>query len=552
MTQAGSTKAAAGDAEKDVVFRQGLVITSVGRFGRNPFHIDPIEALIVKGQWTPPAAGDVISGPDGTDWTWKVATASADCAFTSSADQSSPDRRRGGGAYLYVPFNAPAGGIQILEAAGHDAVYVNGEPRVGDPYENGILQLPVKLRAGTNDFLFQYSRGSVKAKLVTPKSPALLNMRDLTLPDLLRGDKTDTWGAVVAVNCTTNFLNDLSLRASCGGRRAVRTALSAIPPLSSRKVGLRIQPYEPAGTNVVAIKLDLVRNQSRRAALLDSQSTSLRLRRPDEHYKQTFRSDIDGSVQYFAVPRRSRWPRIRRHGRCFFRRTARPWRLWDRRVVMCRRPGAQWSHRQIAARMASIGRIGAGMMPWRVSRCAGEVEDRSAPDLSDRALDGRTWRVAPGRDLPGSLCRDCAERGGLDQLSCPTPDGAQNQRGPGTETLAARHNSRENARPFRNYLHQGIYILHGADDDNVPVTEARTMRDHLSHIPPRLHLSRATRRGTLVGNQCMDWPPIFDLFARHRSPTMRVFPILISPRRTRASRPPRTGCQLKPSNMPWQ
>ena len=35
----------------------------------------------------------------------------------------------------------------------------------------------------------------------------------------------------------------------------------------------------------------------------------------------------------------------------------------------------------------------------------------------------------------------------------------------------------------RNYLHQGVYILHGEKDDNVPVTQARQMRD----LPQKFH-----------------------------------------------------------------
>src|ERR1019366_875548 len=135
-TQAASTGATPVEPTKDIVFREGLVITSVGRYGRNPFHIDPIEALLVKAQWKPPTAGDVILGPDGTDRQWKAAVASADGAFTRSGGETSTNRARGGGGYLYVPFNAPADDIQILEATGQDAVYVNAEPRVGDPYGN--------------------------------------------------------------------------------------------------------------------------------------------------------------------------------------------------------------------------------------------------------------------------------------------------------------------------------------------------------------------------------------------------------------------------------
>ncbi len=36
----------------------------------------------------------------------------------------------------------------ILEASGHAVAMVNGEPRVGDPYEMGYVKLPVLLKAG--------------------------------------------------------------------------------------------------------------------------------------------------------------------------------------------------------------------------------------------------------------------------------------------------------------------------------------------------------------------------------------------------------------------
>src|SRR5512140_1375924 len=64
--QAAFVQAAPEGATDVVELRQGFVINSIGRYGRNPFHIDPIEALIVQGRWNPPAAGDSIAGPDGT------------------------------------------------------------------------------------------------------------------------------------------------------------------------------------------------------------------------------------------------------------------------------------------------------------------------------------------------------------------------------------------------------------------------------------------------------------------------------------------------------
>ena len=69
-----------------------------------------------------------------------------------------------------------------------------------------------------------------------------------------------------------------------------------------------------------------------------------------------------------------------------------------------------------------------------------------------------------------------------------------------------------------NYLHQGIYILHGDADDNVPVSEARTMRNQLEKFHSDFMYHEQPGAGHWWGQPCVDWPPIFDLFARHKIP----------------------------------
>jgi hypothetical protein len=79
----------------------------------------------------------------------------------------------------------------------------------------------------------------------------------------------------------------------------------------------------------------------------------------------------------------------------------------------------------------------------------------------------------------------------------------------------------------RNYAQQGVYILHGDADDNVPVSEARFMRDALKKFHADLHYheepsaghwwDRSDKNGD-KGADCVDWQPMFDLFARRRIP----------------------------------
>ena len=51
--------------EAPVVLDDALLIGRVGRHGRVPLHIDPIEQQVVTGTWRPPLAGDTVESPVG-------------------------------------------------------------------------------------------------------------------------------------------------------------------------------------------------------------------------------------------------------------------------------------------------------------------------------------------------------------------------------------------------------------------------------------------------------------------------------------------------------
>jgi hypothetical protein len=86
----------------------------------------------------------------------------------------------------------------------------------------------------------------------------------------------------------------------------------------------------------------------------------------------------------------------------------------------------------------------------------------------------------------------------------------------------------------RNYQHHGVYVLHGDKDDNVPVAQARTMRQQLAGYhgdfayyeePGQGHwwgkdLAEFSKDGRTWGTACVDWPPMFDFFASRRTPAI--------------------------------
>jgi hypothetical protein len=75
-----------------------------------------------------------------------------------------------------------------------------------------------------------------------------------------------------------------------------------------------------------------------------------------------------------------------------------------------------------------------------------------------------------------------------------------------------------------NYAQLGVYVLHGAADDNVPVTEARSMverlgafhKDFVYHEQPGV--GHWWDLSDEPGVDCVDWAPMFDFFARHARP----------------------------------
>src|SRR5579871_2209860 len=276
----------------DITPRECLVIPPVGRSGRNAAHTDAIEARIVAGKWTPPVAGDTVTLPDGATRTWTTLSANKDGGFQSRALQ-------GGYADFTIPSDRDK--IMILEAVGQSMAYVNGEPRAGDPYSTGWAQFPIALHAGKNELLLPGARGELHVALIAPTAPALLNTPDMTLPDLRLGEKIDTWGAAIVLNATTQPLTGAKLEVH-GKDLAQRTVLvPTIPPLGMRKVGFRIAGAAPSTAGTTDGELRLLLHTASTNSPETRAKFSLRVRKPFETYKRTFVSEIDGSVQYYAV-----------------------------------------------------------------------------------------------------------------------------------------------------------------------------------------------------------------------------------------------------------
>lgn len=486
---------------------QCLVLPPVGRHRRTAFHADPLEARIVAGTWQPPKAGEEVLSSSGKPRRWHTQAVDKDGWFRSSDLE---------GGYAYLAVEATAERIVILKAAGHSLVYVNGELHTGDPYGNGSVHLPIALKRGRNDLLFAVGRGSVRVELAKPSAAAFLDTADLTLPDLLIGEQVKTQGAVVVVNATSEPFGAFEIQATLAEHTA-SSRCAAIPPLSIRKVGFAIEGTAPSATGHCPLKVELRhRPAPDESPVLDRAELNLDVKRPEQSHKRTFRSAIDNSVQYYAItpaaPGGTGRPGLvlSLHGAgveasgqaaCYAPKT------WAHIVAPTNRRsyGFDWEDwgRLDALEVLDLTSKELAIDPQRVY-------------LSGHSMGGHgTWQI--GALFPDRFAAIGPSAGWISMFSYADAPRAEHpdamealfERAVGSsDTLALEH----------NYRQLGVYILHGDRDDNVPVAQARTMRERLGKFHPDFAYHEQPGAGHWWGNACMDWPPLFEFLHEHQLP----------------------------------
>lgn len=471
-----------------IELREGLVIGRATTAGRLPVPQDAVIAKLVPGERVAPVAGEKWELPNGQTGAWRALKAKEDGTFEA------PELE--GGGYVYISIDSAEARTMLLEAAGDNLVYVNGVPRAGDPYGYGYLRLPVTLKKGRNDFLFSVGRGELRAKLLAPRPALALNPDDLTLPDSIPSDRGNLFGAIVVTNATNGDATGLRILCTSGGKRTI-TSVPRVPAMSLRKVRFDF----PAGST--DIDLFLMRGNTP----LNSAHFTARVRKPGETYKRTFVSNIDGSVQYYAVnPSSKPAPEnaliLSVHGASVEAinqadaYTSKPWCTLV--APTNRRPyGFDWEDwgRLDALEVLGIAKASFPHDPQRVV-------------LTGHSMGGHgTWSI--GSMYPDTFGAVAPSAGWISFWSYaggwepkdPTPSekivrGAMLP----SDTLSRLPNLRA----------QSIYILHGDADDNVPVQQARIMKAALTaaNIPFGYHEEPGANHWW--GNQCVDYPALMD------------------------------------------
>ncbi len=453
------------------------------------------------------------------------------------------DRRLRSG-YLYLEYNSPNEKIVVVDASGHTKLFVNGMPYEGDHYDYGWTLIPIQLKAGNNTFVLTGGRfPRMRARLLSPHSPIQLVARDQTRPDLLKEAPSELLGAVRIVNSSSDWFHGELECVVNGSLR--RTPVGPISPLNSRKVSYQIPPTQTGTDSKLPAKLVLKDSAGNVRSNLEIE---FNVRSVQEHHNRTFLSAIDHSVQYFGVAPCTN-PELERpamflsvHGASVEAsgqaRAYQPkdwghlvaptnrrafgfaWEDWGRLDAMEVLDYAEELFHTDPQRTYLTGHSMGGHGTWYLGatypdRFAAIAPAAGYPDLLGyRNSFRRRLRNASPEELQRmGMSPERAERM-LKQMeeAQATPSDMQamiDRAGNPSRTLKLK----------RNYLQQGVYILHGEKDTVVPTFLAREMRTELATFHPDFTYYEYPEGTHWYGNHSVDWPPIFDYFNFRSIPT---------------------------------
>ena len=508
FTHAAAQKVIDLPADADTLLvREALGIQSLARGGRSLIVTDPIEASIVRGTWAPPTEGHAVQTPDGRDATWQAISANDDGVFTG----------RSAAGYLHVIIRSPTQRIMMLYARGHRHVFVNGQRRGGDVYNLGITALPILLNAGDNELLFRGGRGQIRIEFRSPDSDLLWLDTDHTKPHAIRGRPEKLTFTVPIANASNSQIVGIEGETRPLGeldRVWFGQGLGAVAPLGVRKVGfLADWPGDTEGDQFTfrarAVTFDDEPIES------DFHETTIQIREPGQRHDRTFISDIDSSVQYYAITPRTP-DATDPHGLILTLHGA---------SVEARNQAAAYAPKSFATIVAPTNRrpFGFDWEDWgrldaievmrhaeQVAKLDNEPFDPTRRWLTGHSMGGHgTWQVgahfAPHFAAigPSAGWRDFWSYGGAGDFNEADPIG---------QILNTANNASRTLLLEQNYKDLGVYILHGDADDNVPVGQARFMRERLAAFHPDFAYYEQPGAGHWWGNQCVDWPPMMRFF----------------------------------------
>jgi dienelactone hydrolase len=485
-----------------------LVLEAVDGRGRRPLRPDAVfaEFLAVPGRESPLEGAALVGESGGASWREVAAGAGG-----------GPEQA---GAYAFARLDVAAeqAGVWLARLPGATQFFLDGRPFVGDPYRYGHGGVPVELAAGSHGLFVTGIRGGFDFALHRPAGPVTLEARDLLLPDLVVGEGGSFALGAVLHRSAVHRLSGARVEV-VGGKLRGAVELEPLEALSTTVVALTVEVCDArdvAAPGRIAGELRVLSPVGEELARLPFEVAVLE---PAAPRLRSFLSRIDGSVQVYGelAPRTvgEELPGLvlSLHGASVAARSQigsyaatedlwivaptnrRPfgfdWQDWGRRDAYEARDHFLSRVAVSPLRRYLTGHSMGGHGTWHLAANDPDQWAAIAPSAGWRSFDTYGGR-------PGGPLLDWWQRA----------DGASL-----TSNLLA------------NLRALPTFVLHGEADDNVPASEARAMVEALtaagapdlaSHFEPGAgHWWDGDRS---PGADCLQWPALFELFARTRMP----------------------------------
>lgn len=485
-------------------FTKGLFLPGIHHYGREAIYTDSLAFQMYSQTLEKPTLGKIFwTGANQPSKSWQQMNANSNHVFESKGF--------GIGGYLYLTYNASVAKNGLLHIKGNSSVYVNGVLHAGDPYSSGWLYIPIQLKKGENEFYVRrYFQTTVS--IIFPEKPVSIFTADATLPSIvLNLQNGSLQGSVVIVNASSMGMNQLQLKSLVAGK-SMQTTIPSIPALSSRKITFSFDASGVKQTGNFDCKITLLNNQK----TIDENKVLLESVDSTAYYSSTFISNIDGSLQYYAVT-----PQLngKKNNAALFLSVhgagveaigqARAYRSKDWGTLVAatnRRPrGFNWEDwgRLDALEVLSIAKQKFNPNPQRIY-------------LTGHSMGGHgTWFL--GATYPGNWAAIAPSAGYPTLKSYGSADGLipENSKHPIEQLLLRAGNQSDVLKLATNYNAFGIYLFHGNSDEVVSVNYARQMKKILAQFHPDFNYYEYPFGSHWFGNQSVDWDPLFDYFKWH-------------------------------------
>ncbi|MCB0753308.1 MAG: prolyl oligopeptidase family serine peptidase, partial [Ignavibacteriae bacterium] len=437
-------------------------------------------------------------------------------------------------SYIYYKHESDQEKIMLLEGYNYYNVFINEEPRIGNIYGNkenfeiwepqfNYSFLPVKIKKGKNEFLFQVSNGNMKAVLHEIKSEVFFNLNDNTLPDVFKNESYDDFGGIVIINAQEKTLKNAKIKVINNEGIETITYIPSIIPISVRKVKFNFKGSTKNSDKEI-LKVQLLVNDK----ITDEEQITLKCVNKNDAYKQTFISEIDGSVQYYAVrpslindKDKKQALFLSVHGasvEAINQAGSYYNKEWGN--IVCptnRRPyGFNWE---------DIGRIDALEVLKIAKQKFNTDEERIY--LTGHSMGGHgTWYL--GANYPDQFAAIGPSAGWI-SLSSYGNRNSKSSLNDFQKVFSKAASQSDTYRLAPNYSDLGIYVLHGEADSIVSPFQAKSMlrtlstfhKDYDSHFEPGVEHWWDIDT-VKPGSDCVDWTPMFDFFSKHSRPLNRI------------------------------